>query len=171
MYLFGCLYTPSRIQLLSKSQGKQWLAAYCVRRTPKVVIIVGIMPLFIPFSATKSAIRLRMRIFKKNKDSLAKSMNFNSIWLQNRLYYSQIEQFSFDLAIECLADYYYHPGLRAFELSARAVQFFKTCTGKILRIWGISSKKILRIWGNFRQKDFEEKNILCIFAPNCNINK
>ena len=50
--------------------------------------------------------------------------------------------------------------LRAFELSARAVQFFKTCTGKILRIWG-----------NFRQKDFEEKNILCIFAPNCNINK
>lgn len=48
--------------------------------------------------------------------------------------------------------------LRAF--SARAVQFFKTYTGKILRIWG-----------NFRQKDFEEKNILCIFAPNCNINK
>ena len=27
MYLFGCLYTPPRIQLLSKSQGKQWLAA------------------------------------------------------------------------------------------------------------------------------------------------
>lgn len=51
-------------------------------------------------------------------------------------------------------------GERAFELSARAVQFFKTYTGKILRIWG-----------NFRQKDFEEKNILCIFAPNCNINK
>lgn len=126
---------------------------------------------FIPVSATKSAIRLRMRIFKKNKDSLAKSMNFNPIWLKNRLYYSQIEQFSFDLAIECLADCYYPPGLRAFELSARAVQFFKTCTGKILRIWGISSKKILRIWGNFRQKDFEEKNILCIFAPNCNINK
>ena len=25
--------------------------------------------------------------------------------------------------------------------------------------------------GDFRQKDFEEKNILCIFAPNCNINK
>lgn len=49
---------------------------------------------------------------------------------------------------------------RQVELSARAVQFFKTCTGKILRIWG-----------NFRQKDFEEKNILCIFAPNCNINK
>ena len=49
---------------------------------------------------------------------------------------------------------------RRFELSARAVQFFKTYTGKILRIWG-----------NFRQKDFEEKNILCIFAPNCNINK
>ena len=48
----------------------------------------------------------------------------------------------------------------AFELSARAVQFFKTCTGKFLRIWG-----------NFRQKDFEEKNILCIFATNCNINK
>ena len=115
---------------------------------------------FIPVSATKSAIRLRMRIFKKNKDSLAKSMNFNPIWLKNRLYYSQIEQFSFDLAIECLADCYYPPGLRVFELSARAVQFFKTCTGKILRIWG-----------NFRQKDFEEKNILCIFAPNCNINK
>ena len=86
-------------------------------------------------------------------------------------FFSQIEHFSFDLAIEYLADCYYPPGLRAFELSARAVQFFKTCTGKILRIWGISSKKILRIWGNFRQKDFEEKNILCIFAPNCNINK
>ncbi len=75
-------------------------------------------------------------------------------------FFSQIEQFSFDLAIECLADYYYPPGLRAFELSARTIQFFKTYTGKILRIWG-----------NFRQKDFEEKNILCIFAPNCNINK
>lgn len=25
MYLFGCLYTPPRIQLLSKSRGKQWL--------------------------------------------------------------------------------------------------------------------------------------------------
>ena len=87
-------------------------------------------------------------------------MNFNSIWLKNRLYYSQIEQFSFDLAIECLVDCYYPLGLRAFELSARAVQFFKTYTGKILRIWG-----------NFRQKDFEEKNILCIFAPDCNINK
>ena len=101
-----------------------------------------------------------MRISEKNKDSLAKSMNFNSIWLKNRLYYSQIEQFSFDLAIEYLVDCYYPPGLRAFELSARSVQFFKTYTGKILRIWG-----------NFRQKDFEEKNILCIFAPNCNINK
>ena len=87
-------------------------------------------------------------------------MIFNSIWLKNRLYYSQIEHFSFDLAIECLVDCYYPPGLRAFELSARAVQFFKTYTGKILRIWG-----------NFRQKDFEEKNILCIFATNCNINK
>ena len=118
------------------------------------------MPLFIPVSATKSAIRLRMRISEKNKDSLAKSMNFSSIWLKNRLYYSQIEQFSFDLAIECLTDCYYPPGLRAFELSDRAVQVFKTYTGKILRIWG-----------NFRQKDFEEKNILCIFAPNCNINK
>ena len=75
-------------------------------------------------------------------------------------YFSQIEQFSFDLAIEYLVDCYYPPGLGAFELSARAVQFFKTYTGKILRIWG-----------NFRQKDFEEKNILCIFAPNCNINK
>ena len=31
-------------------------------------------------------------------------MNFNSIWLKNRLYYSQIEQFFFDLAIECLVD-------------------------------------------------------------------
>ena len=100
------------------------------------------MPLFIPVSATKSAIRLRMRISRKQG------------------FFSQIEQFSFDLAIEHLADCYYPPGLRAFELSARAVQFFKTCTGKILRIWG-----------NFRQKDFEEKNILCIFAPNCNINK
>lgn len=97
---------------------------------------------FIPVSATKSAIRLRMRIFKKNKDSLAKSMNFNSIWLKNRLYYSQIEHFSFDLAIECLADCYYPPGLRAFELSARTIQFFKTYTGKILRIWG-----------NFEQKE------------------
>lgn len=83
-------------------------------------------------------------------------MNFNSIWLKNSLYYSQIEQFSFDLAIECLVDtFLFHPfnyplelitelsqvfatrpGLRAFELSARAVQFFKTYTGKILRIWG-----------------------------------
>ena len=118
------------------------------------------MPLFIPVSATKSAIRLRMRISEKSKDSLAKSMNFNSIWLKNRSYYSQIEQFSFDLAIEYLVDCYYPPGPGTFELSARAVQFFKTCTGKFLRIWG-----------NFRQKDFEEKNILCIFAPNCNINK
>ena len=127
---------------------------------------------FIPVSVTKSAIRLRMRIFKKNKDSLAKSMNFNSIWLKNRLYYSQIEQFPFDLAIECLVDCYYPPGLGVLGFqSVPTVQFFKTCTGKILRIWGISSKKILRIWGNFRQKDFEEKNILCIFAPNCNINK
>ena len=50
---------------------------------------------------------------------------------KNRLYYSQIEQFSFDLAIEHLADCYYPPGLRAFELSARSVQFFKTYTGKI----------------------------------------
>ena len=90
---------------------------------------------------------------------------------ENQGFYSQIEHFSFDLAIEYLVDCYYPPGLRAFELSARSVQFFKTYTGKILRIWGISSKKILRIWGNFRQKDFEEKNILCIFAPNCNINK
>ena len=127
---------------------------------------------FIPVSATKSAIRLRMRIFKKNKDSIAKSMNFNSIWLKNRLYYSQIEQFPFDLAIECLVDCYYPPGLGVLGFqSVPTVQFFKTCTGKILRIWGISSKKILRIWGNFRQKDFEEKNILCIFATNCNINK
>lgn len=100
------------------------------------------MPLFIPVSATKSAIRLRMRISRKQG------------------FFSQIEQFSFDLAIERLTDCYYPPGLRAFELSDRAVQVFKTYTGKILRIWG-----------NFRQKDFEEKNILCIFAPNCNINK
>ena len=111
------------------------------------------MPLFIPVSATKSAIRLRMRISEKNKDSLAKSSNFPSIWLKNTLL----------IALSS--------GLRAFELSARAVQFFKTYTGKILRIRGILGKKILRIWGNFRQKDFEEKNILCIFAPNCNINK
>ena len=140
MYLFGCLYTPPRIQLLSKSQGKHWL----------------ILSLFLsrnqPYDYECA--------YQENKDSLAKSINFNSIWLKNRLYYSQIEQFSFDLAIEHLAVCYYPPGLRTFELSARAVQFFKTCTGKILRIWG-----------NFRQKDFEEKNILCIFAPNCNINK
>ena len=94
------------------------------------------MPLFIPVSATKSAIRLRMRISEENKDSLAKSMNFNSIWLKNRLYYSQIEHFSFDLAIEYLVDCYYPPGLRAFELSARAVQFFKTYTGKIFENLG-----------------------------------
>lgn len=148
-----------------------WVFIYASKNTAFIQKSRQTMADFIPVSVTKSAIRLRMRIFKKNKDSLAKSMNFNSIWLKNRLYYSQIEQFSFDLAIECLADCYYPPGLRAFELSARAVQFFKTYTGKILRIWGISSKKILRIWGNFRQKDFEEKNILCIFAPNCNINK
>ena len=48
------------------------------------------------------------------------------------------------MAIECLVDCYYPLGLRAFELSARAVQFFKTYTGKILRIWGILGKKILR---------------------------
>ena len=94
------------------------------------------MPLFIPVSATKSAIRLRMRISEKSKDSLAKSMNFNSIWLKNSLYHSQIEQFSFDLAIEYLVDCYYPPGLRAFELSARAVQFFKTYTGKIFENLG-----------------------------------
>ena len=75
------------------------------------------MPLFIPVSATKSAIRLRMRISEKNKDSLAKSMNFNSIWLKNRLYYSQIEQFSFDLAIECLVDtFLFHPFNYPLEL-------------------------------------------------------
>ena len=112
---------------------------------------------FIPVSATKSAIRLRMRISEKNKDSIAKSMNFNSIWLKNRLYYSQIEYFSFDLAIEHLAVCYYPPGLRTFELSARAVQFFKTYTGKILRIWG-----------NFRQKDLALRNFWCIM-PNCRI--
>lgn len=87
-------------------------------------------------------------------------MNFNSIWLKNRLYNSQIELFSFDLAIEYLVDCYYPPGLRAFELSARAVQFFKTYTGKIFENPG-----------DFGQKDFEEKNIFCKFAPNCNINK
>lgn len=34
-------------------------------------------------------------------------MNFNSIWLKNRLYNSQIELFSFDLAIEYLVDTLY----------------------------------------------------------------
>lgn len=47
-------------------------------------------------------------------------MNFNSIWLKNRLYYSQIELFIFDLAIEYLADCYYPPELGVFGLSARA---------------------------------------------------
>ena len=55
-----------------------------------------------------------MRISEKSKDSLAKSMNFNSIWLKNSLYHSQIEQFSFDLAIEYLADtFLFH----SFQLS------------------------------------------------------
>ena len=72
------------------------------------------MPHFIPVSATKSAIRLRMRIFEENKDSLAKSMNFNSIWLKNRLYNSQIELFSFDLAIEYLVDaFLFYPFVRS----------------------------------------------------------
>ena len=44
-------------------------------------------------------------------------MNFNSIWLKNRLYYSQIEQFSFDLAIECLVDtFLFHPFSYPLEL-------------------------------------------------------
>lgn len=76
------------------------------------------MPLFIPVSATKSAIRLRMRISRKQG------------------FFSQIEHFSFDLAIEYLVDCYYPSGLRAFELSARAVQFFKTYTGKIFENLG-----------------------------------
>ena len=99
-------------------------ATYCVRRTPKVVIIVGIIPLFIPVSATKSAIRLRMRISEKSKDSLAKSMNFNSIWLKNRSYYSQIEQFSLDLAIEHLVDtFLFH----SFQLSLRTDNWSFAC--------------------------------------------
>ena len=78
------------------------------------------MPLFIPVSATKSAIRLRMRIFEENKDSLAKSMNFNSIWLKNRLYNSQIELFSFDLAIEYHVDtFLFYPFARSqYEIEA-----------------------------------------------------
>ena len=78
------------------------------------------MPLFIPVSATKSAIRLRMRIFEGNKDSLAKSMNFNSIWLKNRLYNSQIELFSFDLAIEYHVDtFLFYPFARSqYEIKA-----------------------------------------------------
>ena len=78
------------------------------------------MPLFIPVSATKSAIRLRKRISEKSKDSLAKSINFNSIWLKNRLYNSQIEQFPFDLAIECLVDaFLFYPFARSqYEIEA-----------------------------------------------------
>ena len=115
-HLFIRLY-PNRSSIVICTWAK---AAYCVRRTPKVVIIVGIMPLFIPVSATKSAIRLRMRIFEENKDSLAKSMIFNSIWLKNRLYNSQIELFSFDLAIEYLVDaFLFYPFARSqYEIKA-----------------------------------------------------
>ena len=91
------------------------------------------MPLFIPVSATKSAIRLRMRISEENKDSLAKSMNFNSIWLKNRLYNSQIELFSFDLAIEYLVDaFLFYP----FAHSQYEIEAFGDNRGCIgLRIW------------------------------------
>ena len=41
-------------------------------------------------------------------------MNFNSIWLKNRLYNSQIELFSFDLAIEYLVDaFLFYPFARS----------------------------------------------------------
>ena len=47
-------------------------------------------------------------------------MNFNSIWLKNRLYYSQIELFSFDLAIEYLVDaFLFYPFARSqYEIKA-----------------------------------------------------
>ena len=63
---------------------------------------------------------------EKNKDSLAKSMNFNSIWLKNRLYFSQIEQFSFDLAIECLVvTFLFHPFNYPLELIINWAHFKK----------------------------------------------
>lgn len=47
-------------------------------------------------------------------------MNFNSIWLKNRLYNSQIELFSFDLAIEYLVDaFLFYPFARSqYEIKA-----------------------------------------------------
>ena len=47
-------------------------------------------------------------------------MNFNSIWLKNRLYYSQIELFSYDLAIEYLVDaFLFYPFARSqYEIEA-----------------------------------------------------
>lgn len=47
-------------------------------------------------------------------------MNFNSIWLKNRLYYSQIKQFPFDLAIEYLVDaFLFYPFARSqYEIKA-----------------------------------------------------
>ena len=47
-------------------------------------------------------------------------MIFNSIWLKNRLYNSQIELFSFDLAIEYLVDaFLFYPFARSqYEIKA-----------------------------------------------------
>lgn len=47
-------------------------------------------------------------------------MNFNSIWLKNRLYNSQIELFPFDLAIEYLVDaFLFYPFARSqYEIKA-----------------------------------------------------
>ena len=84
-------------------------------------------------------------------------------------------------------------GLLPFQGVWAKLEFFKTYTGKILRIWGISSKKILRIWGISSKKilriwGISSKKILRIWGilgkkilrkrifyvylhPNRNINK
>lgn len=65
-------------------------------------------------------------------------MNFNLIWLKNRLYFSQIEQFSFDLAIEYLVDTsLFYPFARSqYEIEAfgdsRGDKEMLACKGKSL---------------------------------------
>ena len=73
-------------------------------------------------------------------------------------------------------------GLLPFQGVWAKLEFFKTYTGKILRIWGISSKKILRIWGISSKKILRiwgilgkkilRKRIFYVYLhPNRNINK
>lgn len=59
-------------------------------------------------------------------------MNFNSIWLKNRLYYSQIEHFSFDLAIEYLVDTsLFYP----FARSQYEINLERACILSTTHVW------------------------------------